>query len=187
MRAAEVSYRNELGQVIPRDELAEMNKESRARLERILLLVGRLVLAGIFLYAAYAKMRPQPGMPWAVGSIRVSLSLFAMGVDSYQMLPPWAVSPLAHLLPPFEFVLGLWILSGIALRYAALVASLLLTVFFSAMVRAYVLHLGISCGCFGPGEQIGPKRLVEEGLEFLPLAFAVTIGAFLMNRKPRDS
>jgi uncharacterized membrane protein YphA (DoxX/SURF4 family) len=162
-----------------------MTDSSRRRIGRTLLLLGRLVLAAILIVAAYAKMKPQAGMPWTAGSIRVSLSMFAMGVDSYQLLPPWAVSPFAHFLPPFELFLGLWILSGVALRYSALIASLLFIAFISAMTRAYMLHLGINCGCFGPGEQVGPGTLIRDGLEYLPLAFAVTIGAFLIHRKPR--
>jgi putative oxidoreductase len=163
-----------------------MNQDQRASLGRILLIAGRVVLAGIFIVAAYAKMRPQPGMPWTMGSLKISLAMFAMGVDSYQMLPPWAVSPLAHLLPPLELFLGLWILSGIALRYSALLATLLVTTFLWAMTRAYMLHLGINCGCFGPGEQVGPKTLLRDG-SMLPLALAVTVGAFLIHRKHKSA
>jgi uncharacterized membrane protein YphA (DoxX/SURF4 family) len=163
-----------------------MTRDERATLGRILLIAGRIVLAGIFIVAAYAKMRPQPGMGWNVNSVKISLSLFAMGVDSYEMLPPWAVGPLAHLLPPFELILGLWILSGIALRYSALVATLLVGGFIYAMTRAYMLHLGINCGCFGPGEQVGPKTLLRDGL-MLPLALAVTIGAFVAGRGRRNT
>jgi uncharacterized membrane protein YphA (DoxX/SURF4 family) len=159
-----------------------MNQDTRARWGRILLIVGRIVLAAIFIVAAYAKLRPQPGMPWTVGSVKISLAMFAMGVDSYEMLPTWAVSPVAHLLPPLELVLGLWILSGIALRYSALVATLLVTAFICAMTRAYMLHLGINCGCFGPGEQVGPKTLLRDGL-MIPLALAVTMGAFWTHRR----
>jgi ribose/xylose/arabinose/galactoside ABC-type transport system permease subunit len=128
-------------------------------------------------------MKPQGGLPWSLASVRTSLSMFAMGVDSYQMLPQWAVSPFAHCLPPFELVLGLWLLTGVALRVSSLVATLAVSVFFTAMASAYERGLTISCGCFGPGEQIGPKRLIEEGLILLPLALAVTIGAFLIHRK----
>ena len=88
--------------------------ENRGGLGPILLIVGRLVLAGIFLFAAYAKLKPQAAMPWSGASIRTSLSMFAMQVDSYQLLPPQLVSPVAHFLPPFELFLGLWLLSGIS-------------------------------------------------------------------------
>jgi uncharacterized membrane protein YphA (DoxX/SURF4 family) len=162
-----------------------MSDHARSGLGRKLLLVGRLVLGGIFIFAAYAKMKPQAGMPWTLGSVKTSLSMFAMGVDSYQMLPPSAVSPFAHALPIFELVLGIWLLTGIALRLSSLISTLAIVAFFTAMFSAYERGLTISCGCFGPGEQIGPKRLVEEGLLFLPLALAVTVGAFLIRRKPR--
>jgi uncharacterized membrane protein YphA (DoxX/SURF4 family) len=162
-----------------------MSGHARGGLGRILLIVGRVVLGGIFIFAAYAKMKPQTGMPWTLGSVRTSLSMFAMGVDSYQMLPPAAVSPFAHALPIFELVLGIWLLTGIALRLSSLLSTLAVLMFFTAMFSAYERGLTISCGCFGPGEQIGPRRLVEEGVAFLPLALAVTIGAFLIRRKSR--
>jgi uncharacterized membrane protein YphA (DoxX/SURF4 family) len=160
-----------------------MSNEARRRWGRILLILGRLVLAAIFLVAACAKMKPQPGMPWTSGSVRTSLSMFAMGVDSYQMLPPWAVSPFAHLLPPFEMLLGLWLLAGFALRISSIVSTALICAFVTAMYSAYERGLTISCGCFGPGAQIGPTDLIRDGLLFLPLALAVTIGAFLVHRK----
>ena len=109
--------------------------------------------------------------------------MFAMGVDSYQMLPPWAVSPFAHLLPPFELLLGLWLLTGFGLRISGLVSTALICAFVAAMYSAYERGLTISCGCFGAGAQIGPKDLIRDGLLFLPLALAVTIGAFLIRRK----
>jgi uncharacterized membrane protein YphA (DoxX/SURF4 family) len=160
-----------------------MTNNARSSWGRILLLLGRLGLAALFIYAAYAKMRPQGGLPWSLASIRTSLSMFAMGVDSYQMLPQWAVSPFAHWLPPFELILGLWLLTGIALRVSSLVATLAISAFVAAIFSAYERGLTISCGCFGPGEQIGPLTLVRDGLLFLPLALAVTIGAFLIHRK----
>lgn len=161
-----------------------MKKDARAKLGRFLLLAGRVALAVIFIFAAYAKMKPPDGMSWSVGSIRTSLAMFAMGVDSYNMLPPWAVSPVANLLPPFELLLGLWILSGIGLRFSSLVAALLVASFVLVMVSAYERGLTISCGCFGPGEQVGPQTLIRDGLLFLPLALGVMIGAFVTRRKP---
>lgn len=161
--------------------------EGKADTGRILLLAGRLALAAIFLFAAYAKLKPPAGMPWTLASMRTSLAMFAMGVDSYQMLPSWAVSPFAHLLPPLELLLGLWLLSGVALRASSLLSVLALGGFISAIFSAYRRGLTISCGCFGPGEQIGPKTFIRDGLLFLPLALAVMAGAFLLRRKPASS
>lgn len=160
------------------------SETGRRRVARILLVIARAALAAIFLFAAYAKLKPQGAVPWSAASVRTSLSMFAMGVDSYQMLPAWAVSPFAHFLPIFELVLGLWLLSGIALRTASIVSTLAVLVFIVAMWSAYHRGLTISCGCFGPGEQIGPLTLVRDGLTFLPLSLAVMVGAFLIHRNP---
>ncbi|MGH9560762.1 MAG: MauE/DoxX family redox-associated membrane protein, partial [Terracidiphilus sp.] len=105
--------------------------------------IGRLALAAVFLVAAYAKLKPQVAMPWSITSIKTSLSMFAMQVDSYQLLPPSQVIRVAHVLPFFELFLGLWLLSGIALRFSSLVTTLALTGFFTLMVRTYALGLSI--------------------------------------------
>jgi uncharacterized membrane protein YphA (DoxX/SURF4 family) len=149
----------------------------------VLLAIGRVALGVVFIVAAYMKMKPQPTMAWSLRSIETSLSMFAMGVDSYQILPPWAVSLVAHWLPPFELILGLWLVTGVALRASSLMAALMICGFFAAMISAYERGLTISCGCFGPGEQIGPKRLIEEGALLLPLALAVCVGAFLVKKR----
>jgi hypothetical protein len=110
--------------------------------------------------------------------------MFAMQVDSYQLLPVNAVNFVAHSLPPFELFLGLWLLSGIALRFSSLTTTLLLGGFFAVMVRTFALGLEVSCGCFGPGEQLGTKTLLRDG-SLLALSLAVCVGAFLISREPR--
>ena len=157
---------------------------ARESLGHIFLILGRLTLAGIFIFAAYAKMKPQAAMAWSSGSVKTSLSMFAMQVDSYQLLPPQLVSPAAHFLPPFELFLGLWLLSGVLLPYSALVTTLLIGIFFATQVRTYRMGLEINCGCFGPGERLGPKTLLHDG-SFLVLALAVPVGAFILNRRVR--
>src|SRR5271163_1363115 len=158
--------------------------ETRGPFARTLLILGRLILAAIFLVAAYAKLKPQAAMPWSGASVKTSLALFAMQVDSYQLLPPQLVSPVAHLLPPFALFLGLWLLSGVFLPYSALVTTLLIAAFFATQVRTYRAGLEINCGCFGPGERLRPKTLLHDGA-FLALALAVTIGAFVVARQRR--
>jgi len=153
---------------------------------QVFVLVIRLVLAGIFLFAAYSKMKPQIAMPWSVSSVKTSLSLFAMQVDSYQMLPPSQVLRVAHLLPPFELLLGLWLLSGIAVRYSALLTTLVLTAFFGLMIRTYALGLAINCGCFGTSEQVGPKKIIEDG-SFFAFSVALTVAAFWLHHKSRQA
>lgn len=150
----------------------------------MLLLLGRLILAGIFLFAAYAKMKPQAAVPWSAASVRTSLSMFAMQVDSYQLLPEKYVSLVAHFLPPAEFLLGVWLLSGILLRFSSLASTLLIGGFFAVVVRSYAMGLEINCGCFGPGEKLGISTVLRDAT-LLVLSIAVTIGGFLIHRSRR--
>jgi uncharacterized membrane protein YphA (DoxX/SURF4 family) len=136
-----------------------------------LFLAARLLLAAIFLFAAYTKM------PW-----KQPAALFAMTIDSYQILPPWAVMLVAKFLPWFELALGFFLLVGWPLRFATTLATLVLVGLFSVLARTYALGLEINCGCFGPGEHLDGKRLVLEGL-LVALSLAVTIHAFLRHRR----
>jgi uncharacterized membrane protein YphA (DoxX/SURF4 family) len=165
----------------------------RSKWGRFLLLIGRLGLAVIFLLAAYAKLRPQDAIPWSLASLRVtpaslriSATFFAMQIDSFQLLPSWAVSSFAHTLPWIEFGFGILLLLGFGLRYVSLASSLLIALFFAIVVRTYALHIAINCGCFGPNEKLGPWTLVRDG-SMLALGIAVTIGAFLVHCRGRTA
>ena len=133
-------------------------------MKRAFLLGARLLLAAVFLYAAYTKLR----QPWLV---------FAMAIDSYQLLPPWAVLFLARTIPWLELVLGILLLAGYQLRYVATFASGLLAVFFAVMLRSYLKGLSIDCGCFGVGEALGPGTLARDGA-LIALSIFVAIFAF---------
>lgn len=170
-----------------------MSRPSTWSTGSILLVLGRLALAAIFLAAAYGKLSPLTAKQWTLSSLKItpaslnlSMTFFAMQLSSYQMLPDWAVSPIAHALPWVELALVILLLTGLGLRYAGIVATLLLAVFWAVVIRAYALHLGINCGCFGPNEKLTGWRVVEDG-GFFALGLAVTIGAFLFHRRERPA
>jgi putative oxidoreductase len=133
------------------------------------LLIGRLILGVIFVVAAYMKLRA----PWIE---------FAGSLNAFELLPEWALEPVAKTLPWAELALGVALISGIGQRWFALIASLLLTLFFTVMVRSYIVGLKIDCGCFGPGDALGPKTLARD-FSMLVLAVAVTIGSFRTQNK----
>lgn len=169
-----------------------MAQPSRWTTGRILLLIGRLALAAIFLAAAYGKLSPLTAKQWTVSSLKItpsslelSMTFFAMQLSSYQMLPDWAVSPIAHTLPWVELALGILLLTGLYLRYVGILATLLLAAFWAVIIRSYALHLGINCGCFGPNEKLTGWRVLEDGV-FFALGLAVTIGAFVRHRRNRN-
>lgn len=170
-----------------------MTPSSRRSLGRLLLLLGRLALAVVFLAAAYGKLRPQNAVPWTLASLKItpaslglSMTFFAMQVDSYQLLPPRMVSPFAHALPWIELSLGILLLTGFALRYVALASSLLLALFYGVVIRSYALHLAINCGCFGPNEKLDSWTLVRDGCLFA-VGVSVTIAAFVVHRRNRSA
>jgi len=146
---------------------------------RLLLALGRIALGLVFLVAAYTKLHFNGS--WHLGDYRF---FFAMAIDSYNMLPLWAVELLARFLPLFELFLGVWLASGIGLRWSGLLTSALLLVFIGAMTRALILHIQIKCGCFGNDEPLTIWTLLRDS-SLLVLALAVTIGAFLLKKPQR--
>ncbi len=147
---------------------------------RTLLAIGRIALGLIFVIAAYTKLHFDGA--WHFGDYHF---FFAMAIDSYKLVPTTIAEFMARSLPWVELGLGLLLISGLALRWAGLFASGLMTVFIVAMVHAYVLKLEIMCGCFGNNEKVGPLTLIRDS-SLLVLALAVTIGAFLIKKR-RDT
>ncbi len=157
-----------------------MMQSSPFNLRRAIIWIGRLVLAGIFIYAGYAKltigMHPRP-------PIGVALSFFALQVDSYQILPSWAVKFVANTLPFAEISLGLLLLTGWRFRIWATLVTLIMLGFFAAVVRSYALGLQINCGCFATPEPLTIKTVFRDGA-LVALALLMTIFAFLEAREP---
>ena len=130
----------------------------------------RFILGAVFLYAAYTKLS-QP------------LSLFALSIDSYQLLPDYAVFAVAYTLPFVELGLGILLLTGWGLRWVATVTALILGTFFILMLRSYGKGMAIDCGCFGVGESLSIKTLIRDGVL---LASAIALAVLAFKRKLRN-
>ncbi len=143
---------------------------SSSRVWRVTAILLRVALGAVFAYAAYLKLR----VPWQI---------FAGSIGDYQVLPDWAIAPLARTLPWVELAIGLLLIAGIWVRVAAAACSLLLAGFFTLMVRAYAKHMNIDCGCFGPdGDPISWRTLLRDGT-FLAVSLAVTWISFARRKK----
>jgi uncharacterized membrane protein YphA (DoxX/SURF4 family) len=129
----------------------------------------RVILGAVFIYGGYLKL----SAPWA---------LFAMGIDSYHLVPYRFLEPMARTLPAAEVALGVWLIVGIWLRISSVAMSLLLVVFFAAMVHAKLVGQQIDCGCFGPGDPISKWTFLRDG-SLLAAALFVTWHAFRRPRK----
>lgn len=148
---------------------------------RVFLLVGRMALAAIFIYAGAVKLfglaiHPRP-------TVGLALSYFALQVDSYQLLPPWAVQLVAHTLPLAEIAIGLMLLLGWLLPIWSTLVTLLVAGLFASVVRAYALGLQINCGCFAKPEPLTGMTVLRDGALLL-LALLMTVFAFQEARKP---
>lgn len=141
---------------------------------RALIIALRLIVGGVFLYAAWTKL--PFNQPW---------QLFAMSIDSYQVLPLTMVEMVARTLPWVELAAGLMLVAGLWLRISAPLVSIMLLVFFALMVRAYAKGMEINCGCFGPGEMISWRTLLRDG-SLLAAALVLTSISFLRNPKAAE-
>jgi putative oxidoreductase len=158
-----------------------MMQSSPFNYRRIIMWIGRIVLGVTFLYAGYSKlflpnMHPHP-------PIKIALSLFALQVDSYQMLPPWGVNFVAHTLPFAEIILGLLLIIGWQLRIWGTLVSIVVLVLFVAVAHSYAKGLEINCGCFANPEPLTIWTVIRDGL-LLALAVLTTVFAFMEARKP---
>jgi uncharacterized membrane protein YphA (DoxX/SURF4 family) len=100
----------------------------------MLVLLCRLTVGGVFVYASLDKLAHPPA--------------FAEAIANYHLVPFALLHPAALLLPMIEFVLGSALIVGLGRRGASLLAATLLLVFIAAIASALGRGLDISCGCF---------------------------------------
>ncbi len=164
-----------------------MMQSSPWNLRRAVMWIGRLLLGGIFIYAGYSKIfLPNTNLwPYFILKFSISLNLgnFAAQVEAFKMLPPWGVQFVAHTLPFTEIILGLLLLIGWRLRIWASLLTLIMLGFFAVVLRAYLLHMNINCGCFATPEPIGPRKILEDAALSV-LALLMTVFAFREAREP---
>lgn len=156
-------------------------------LRRAVIWIGRLLLGVIFIYAGYSKIfQPNRNLwPYFILKFSISMNLtnFATQVEAFKMLPDWGVQFVAHALPFTEVILGLLVLIGWRLRIWAPVLTLIMFGFTFVVLRAYLLHMNINCGCFATPEIIGLKKVLEDAV-LSGLALLMTIFAFQEARQP---
>ena len=164
-----------------------MMQSSPWNFRRAVLWIGRLSLGGIFIYAGYSKIFLPNTNLWPFFILKFSISLnlgnFAAQVEAFKMLPPWGVQFVAHTLPFTEIILGLLLLIGWRLRIWASLLTFIMLGFFVVVLRAYLLHMNINCGCFATPEPIGPRKILEDAA-LSALALLMTVFAFREAREP---
>ncbi|MDI6697397.1 MAG: MauE/DoxX family redox-associated membrane protein [Candidatus Saccharicenans sp.] len=126
---------------------------------RLFLLLLRLVVGGVFIWAAVTK-------------IADPLS-FAQDVRNYRLVGQSLSFVTAIILPWVELVAGIFLVIGIFPRSSALVISGLL-VFFIILVAVTMLRgIDVECGCFGTFSRKADLGLILEDLLWLVMSLVL--------------
>jgi hypothetical protein len=141
---------------------------------RIVLAFCRVLLGAIFIVGAYHRIHFNG--QW---HLRDYFFYSALSLDSYRLLPLWAIWCIAAILPWFELTVGVFLIVGAGLRWSGLLASACMALFYYMLIVAQLRDTG---GGFAPSGSIAPVVLVRDSV-LLVLALAVTIGAFLLKKR----
>jgi len=125
---------------------------------RALATAARLLLAGLFLYAAGTKV-PDMGA-------------FAESVANYRIVPAGLVSVTAAMVVGVEITASVALLANVWARGAALILAGLLAVFTVGLASALARGIDLACGCFG-GNAPATWWTVLRDLVLLALALGV--------------
>jgi uncharacterized membrane protein YphA (DoxX/SURF4 family) len=131
---------------------------------RILHWACRIVLAGIFIYSGYIKLK--------------SPLQFAAAIFGYKLVPNSLVYPIADYFPWVEVALGALLLVGWKIRYASIGASALLLAFIAILTVTYMRGIDANCGCFGFEDKISPRTIARDALILLPAIFLAVEARF---------
>jgi protein-disulfide isomerase len=99
--------------------------------------VARLILGGVWIWAAWSKLGNPRG--------------FVQAVRAYDATPEWLSKAIGYGLPVLEICLGILLVLGVVTRAAAIVSALLLFVFLIGVIQAAARGIKLECGCFGGG------------------------------------
>ena len=127
-----------------------------------LILISRLILGLVFIYASFDKI--------------VNPGDFAKIVGNYHVLPFGIENLLAIILPWVEFIVGVCLIAGVMVDGATILVILMNIVFIFAITQALARGISVECGCFSvasdTGSAIGVKTILRD-IGYLFLAYIV--------------
>lgn len=114
----------------------------------------RIVLGGIFIYAAIGKI--------------LYPAEFSEAIANYQLVPVAVTNILAIVLPWVELIAGLFLLNGFKTQSANFILLVMICVFSFGAILAVARGLDINCGCFTESSRkVGIIFLAEEAAMLL--------------------
>ncbi len=136
---------------------------------RPLLLVLRVVLGGLFVYAGVVKIADPLG--------------FAEDIRNYRLVGQALSFIVALVLPWLEVLAGAFLIAGVWPRGAALVATGLLVFFIVLTVVTMARGLDVDCGCFGSLSRRSGWGVVLEDLGMLAMGLVLLFAEGLSPKK----
>ena len=125
--------------------------------------VIRLVLGGIWIWAALSKLSDPRG--------------FTQAVRAYQATPEWLAKGIGYGLPVLELIVGVLLVVGLVTRIVAAASGVLFVVFLIGLVQAAIRGIQLSCGCFGGG---GASANTHYTLDILRDLVLLALAAYLV-------
>lgn len=125
----------------------------------IIVLIARLLIGGILIYASFNKIVDPGG--------------FAKAIANYHIIPFGLENSMAIILPWLELIVGLCLIIGVFIDGAAFLVIVMMVVFIVAITFAILSGYNIECGCgLKPGELVGVQKIIED-LTYLILALII--------------
>jgi uncharacterized membrane protein YphA (DoxX/SURF4 family) len=128
----------------------------------IMVIIVRLILGAVFIYASIDKIAHP--------------AAFAKAIYNYQILPIFLINLTAIILPWLELILGLFLVIGLFREGSVCIVTGLLVIFFGAMVFNLARGLDTHCGCFstntdGPNNTPMAWYTIRDGVFLLPAIY----------------
>ncbi|MGI8736164.1 MAG: MauE/DoxX family redox-associated membrane protein [Candidatus Eremiobacter antarcticus] len=138
--------------------------------------ISRVALGVLFIVAGALKINHAAELAATIASFRLGI-------------PGPLVATIAVALPPFEMLLGLYLLWGRLLFAASLAASVLLLSFIVVLSSVVARGLSVSCGCFGPGdaEPATWTTVLRDGIAIVPAVYLLWWSRARRERSPETT
>ena len=134
------------------------------RLNEYLVVIIRMILGTIFLWASFAKI--------------IDPAQFARSISNYHIVPFGLENSVAIILPWLEFFIGSGLILGIMVDGATIITSFLLVVFNMMIAQAIMRGFNIDCGCgLKDGQLVGIEKILEN--------FVLLGGAYILYIRPK--
>ena len=118
------------------------------RINPYLILIIRLILGVIFVYASYDKI--------------LDPDKFARDINNFHIVPFGLENSIAIVLPWLELLIGLGLIFGFFIDGSSVISGALLVLFNLMILQAMLRGFNIECGCgLKEGQMVGLSKLLE--------------------------